>query len=893
MLLRHQSSMPVCIRCRQPPINLRFQLRAASSVALEGLVDIDHCHASALGDLGAGQIEPRRKPRNAPSNPPGRSVPQQIWPLPDGVDESLQSLFASKQSEESSSLRGLHSRISHTRPCHKVTSQDSTNNDLDVLNRMLYEEKGPLKDFLQQCKDNFVIEARKSSADRFNARTDHTSLAGRDVFADILIRICRSRSRDPLRHNFVPTVSDVIRIYRKYNVMNHRWHDILGIQIGALLESVHDPRSAGVTREISDNAAPMFEELLNCWAIHLEEQKNQQHTLEAGTNCLITPDKAKDSRSKSRVSAPRDLSKVEEKNLDGHMLKLSNQRMNIIAAAAIMTDKYLNLFLEKNTPVSTSTQSAKSFLRFSDSITKGSKPDHHVFQELSTCLVEYGTPLQIVDKALARCGMPPSKARLLYNKGPATSSDKDVTNGNKTWNSHQITSLMKQLDRARDQSDRGLVVNVWNSFRKKPMREDVMESLRDRVFIRFINVFFKLWRPKLAVQVWNLMVKSDLVPKQKHWHAMMVGSRKTKDLASMQACWSQMKAFGIEPDLQSWTAWIHGLILCGEWQRGIGALEELGQSWKTAPKLVDSNNGQVHRLVPSIEPVNAAISAVLAVKKPNIVPIIFKWAKLQKIPLDISTFNIMLKSAVTKDETERVDQLLSEMKLHNCQPDIITFTTMLEGLLKQPKSSFHAQKPEAQQATILKLLTTLQRRGLCITAHTYSTILSTFLAPETVNITAARAVLNHMIENKVQPSIQIYTTFMRYYFNATPPNHTAIDSLWRHISHNRDTVDSVFLNRMIEWYAHVEEVERMFKFARHMSEKGKSPSWSALLAMLKALVRTRETDLANEFIDDLSDPKRGLLRYYDGVEIKDREVFWDLVTTLMEQGWLKLREKKR
>lgn len=890
--------MPVCIRCRQPPTNLRFQLRAASSVALDGLVDIDHCHVSALGGLGAGQIEPRRKPRNASSNPPGRSLPQQKWPLPDRVDESLQSLFASKQSEDSSSLRGLPSRTSHTRPYHKVTAQDSTDNDLDVLNRMLNEEKGPLKDFLQQCKDNFVIEARKPSADRFNARTDSTSSAGRDVFADILIRICRSRSRDPLRYNIVPTASDVIRIYRKYNVMNHRWHDILGIQIGALLESVHDPKSVGVTREISDNAAPIFEELLNCWAIYLEEQGNQQHTLDAGINCLATLDKTKDSWSKSRVSqpnssAPPDLSKVEEKNPDHHMFKLSNQRMNIIAAAAIMTDKYLNLFLEKNTPVSTSTQSAKSFLRFSDSITKGNKPDHHVFQELSTCLVEYGTPLHIVDKALARCGMSPSIVRLLYGKGLATSSDKDITDGNKTWDSHQITSLMKQLNRAGDQSDRGLAVSVWKSFQKKPMREDVTESLRDRIFVRFIDVFFKLSRPKLAVQVWNLMVKSDLVPKQKHWHAMMVGSRKTKDLASMQACWSQMKAFGIEPDLQSWTAWIHGLIICGEWQRGIGALEELGRLWKTAPKLVDSNNGETHRLVPSIEPVNAAISAVLAVKKPNIVPSIFKWAKLQKIPLDISTFNIMLKSAITKDQTERVDQLLSEMKLHNCQPDIITFTTMLEGLLKQPKSSFRVQKPEAQQATIFNLLTTLQQRGLCITAHTYSTILSTLLAPETVNITAARAVLNHMIENKVQPSIQIYTTFMRYYFNATPPNHTAIDSLWRHIWHHRDIADSVFFNRMIEWYAHVEEVERMFKIARNMSEKGKSPSWSALLAMLKALVRARESDLANELIKDLSDPKRGLLRYYDGVEMKDREVFWDLVTTLMEQGWLKLKEKKK
>lgn len=866
---------------------LRHQLRAASFVSLEDLVDNDGSHVSALGDIDAGQKESCSKARSDShsSKPAARFAPQQSRPLPDRAEKGLIDLLSSKQSEGSG-----HDRLSIKRPQDEPTSQDSTDNDLDVLNQMLFEEKGTLKEFLQQCKDTAGTEARKSFADRLETLTSHKSLAGRDIFADILLRVCRSRSRYPMHHHSVPTASEVIRLYLKHNLMNQRWHVILGIQIGALLESVHDPVSAEVTQDISDNTAPILEELLDFWAIFLEEHGTQQRIMGAGTNPLIALDNFKDSMSRASVSQLSalgfcwigDIRTVNLSKLYGsHVL---NQRVNVIAAAAIVTDRYFQLLVKKNLPVSKSTESAKSFLQLSEQCSKEINLDRHVFQALSTHLVEYGTPPRIVDRALAGCGVPQSKVVLwspVLIKGLAAPSDKDTINDRATWDKHQVILFFRKFDGPISELNNRLV-REWESFQTKPMGADVEEWMRDRVFCRFIEKFFLTGRPKLAVEVWNLMIKSDVVPKRTHWHAMIVGSARVKDLASMQACWYQMKAAGIEPDHGQWTAWIHGLITCGEWRLGIEALEELGRLWKKAPMLAGSDQDQ---LLPSIAPVNAAISAVLKMGQPHMAPRIFSWAKLEKVPLDISIFNIMLGSAVIKNESKTVDQLLSEMKAHNCQPNHTTFAILLDGLLKQPNSSFHTKKPEAQQAIIFTLLATIKQRGLGISTRTYANILEGLLSSETVNTTAARSVLEHMALQKVQPSRQFYKIFMNYYFNATPPDLPAINSLWRSIRHDKDILDPTLLVRMIEGYRRVGEFKRMLHFARLMPKEGMTPSWSTLLKILRTLVRARERDLANEFIDDVSDQEHGLLRHGEGVEMKGRKTFWATVDALRELGW--------
>ena len=837
--------------------------------------------------------ESRPKARNAPSNPLGPSVPPQDKPRPDRVDRSLHNLFLSKQSEDLNPRKGRYSAICDPNPIGKSIRRYFIANDLDLLSQTVCAGNRLLKVFLQQCKDVMESVERNSSANRSGNLANHTSLVGRDVFEDTLIRVCWIRSRHPSCHHLLPTTSEVIRLFLKHDIMNHPWRSILGIQIGALLQSVHDPTDAEATREVSANVTPIMAELLDAWVIYLEEHGIPRDITGERSSSL---DKKKDSTSESNVLLPNSLAlrssskggNNDAANLsdppDSYMYRLSNHHANTIAAAAIVTDKYFQLLVEKNLPFSSSNKSARLFLQFSEQFTKGSR-DREMFQGLTTYLVEYGTPLHIVDEALASCGVLQSAKRSvrLSDKSKCLNFISD----NMPWNSHQITSLLEKLNQAIKQSDRLLLVILWESFQAKPIQEDVAESLRDGVFSRFIDAFFSTQQSKMAVEVWNLMVKSNLAPKQKHWHAMMVGAARTKDLASMQACWSQMTAAGIKPDILSWTAWIHGLIKCGELQRGIGALEELGRLWKKAPKLVNSKIGNVNRLLPSIEPVNAAISAVLDIKRPHLVPKIFDWAKVQKVPLDTSIFNIMLRSAVSKDENKRVDQLLSEMKLHNCQPDIITFTVILDGLLNQPKSSFHTKTPEGQQASIFTLLTTLHQRGLRITGHTYVTILGGLLDPQTANITAARAVYDHMVENKVPPSTQVYMIFMKYYFHATPPDIPAIDSLWRRIPNKQGMVDTLLFESMLEWYMQVGEMERMLRCAREMLDLAKSPSWAVLLLMLRALVQAQARDLAHEFVDYATDPKHARLRPADS---RSKSAFWRHVRDLTRQGWLRLDE---
>lgn len=737
-------------------------------------------------------------------------------------------------------------------PERLLASQDSSTKDLDLLNRMLCEEDGALKDYLQQCKDRIEAERQKSSANRFGTIADHTNLAGQDILADILIRICRRRSRDPSRHHVGPTVSEVIRLFLKHKVMDHRWHDVFGIQIGALLESVHDPISAEVTREIPDHAAPIFEELLKFWAIYLEDDEAKR--------ILKGP--------AIKVSSYLPLRDFSESHV-------SNQRVDIITGAAILADAYWQLMIEKDIPISISTETAKSLRQISERLTKNEEPDRHVFQGLSTCLLEYGTPLHIIDKAIDKamvnCLLFRSNVEKLKIRSPHTVDKND----NMAWDLGHVEVMMRRLFFAELQSYSKNASDLWKIFQTKSMREDRTREYQENVFFKFIRAFFKVQRPDLAVEAWNLMIKSDIVPDSRLWHYMMLGSARSKDIASMHTCWFQGKAAGIEFNMLTWTTRINYLIRCGEWRLGIEALEEVGQLWKKMPELKESEK---------MGPVTGAITALLDLEMSHAVSRVIDWAKVQKLPLGVVAFNAMLASATKRGESKRVGEILSQMRLQNCPPNMITFNILIDGRLTNRNSSFHTQSPDSQQSTILNFLNTVQQKGFQLNPPIYSTIVSRLLAADLVNIPVASAVLKHMVENKVQFSDFLGITLMKHFFKAIQPDLPFIDCLWRSIRRDLTVVLPELFDVVIQNYARIGEVERMLDFARQMPVQGKTQSWKTLSIMLAVLVRAQKWQLTDNFIDDLTDGKNGLRQPHD----EDGGIhFWDVVSALREKGLLK------
>lgn len=891
----------VCLRCLRS-VSPRFQARGAGFVSLDALIKNDRNFEQGAGNGKSTDTASTHKAENGLLQP----VPQQEHPA--SADTLLQTLFSLTPGELPKSSKTRYSRIDldiHKKeseyfrdaqgPCYAFEKQYL------VLTRMLQKENPSLKDLWAHTKK--ILKLKPGESLKHTPKAQQVLLLVQRPLADILLLICRCRSSQ-LSSLKLPAVPEVIKLYLKHKVMPSNWDDILWLKLRLLLEVVHQfpKNSTSVEGFDPHQATPLLEEILDIWEIFMEEYGTTDHSPRT------QPPKSEglDQSEKIGSSVPRSSVRIRAwhglpKNTDTRLPSLStqsairqrvleflpkypNRPMNGIAETALLTHDCIDIL--KTTSV------------ISDSLIKSAQPFHSFIRYLNykgyhlsglviKMLEANGLSSRIADLVVAGWeAAPKSKTGYLVSVGQTASVLKKTTlQQSIEWKMRQFRLISQDLARAVQRSDTGLASKLWQRFYDNSIHDGVTESSQDQILSQFLTAFFSLRRPEQAVNVWNAMVRWNFTPKQKHWQAMIVGSTKAKDLNSVQQIWSNMKAAGFKPDTKSWTAWIHGLIKCGEWQIGLAALEELGRLWRRAPEKAKIDGTGVGQPLPTIEPVNGAITALLATGKADLVPKVFRWAKLQNLTMNTSTFNIMLRPAIRKDRIDEVYHLLSEMQTHNCQPDIVTFTIILNGLLSNPTSSFHTQTPEAQQSAVLSLLSTLQNNGLTATAHTYSTVLDGLLSPQTLNLTAARAVLDHMVGNNLKPSPHIYTILVSHYFDASPPNLAAIDSLLHRIRQEKGVLDPVFYDRMIEGFARMGEVEKMLQFVRRAPKEGKSPSWMALLAVLKELVRQQEWVFVKEFVADVSDPEEGLLRHGEGSKV-GRDWFWELVDDLKESGVL-------
>lgn len=894
----------VYLRCRQAAISPHFQARGAGFVSLGALIKKDSNLEQGADNSNSTDTESTRKADNGLL----RSAPPQEHPA--SADKLLQTLFSSIPGELPKPSMTRYSRFDFDIPKKDSENFRAIQSPLYpfekqylILKRLLQKENPSLKHLWTQTKK--ILRLKPAESLKHAPRAERVLLLAQRTLADILLIICRCRSLD-LSGLKIPAAPEVIKLYLTHKVMLSNWDDILSIKLGALLEVVHQfPKDAtAVKRFDPDDAAGLLEEILDIWEIFIDEYGTTDHSVKTqppksesldqleGIGGSVTTSSG---RTRTWRGLPNNLdivlpslsarSAIRQRFLE-FLPKYPNQPINGIAEAALLTHDCIDI-LKTNSVIS-------------DSVIKSAQPFHNFVRYLNykgyhliglgmKKLKTKGLSPRIAAPAVASWkASPESETECLVSVGGPTK--KKGFQQSTEWKMQQIRLISQDLARAVQRSDTGLATKLWQGFYDNSIHDGVMESSQDQILSQFITAFFSLRRPEQAVNVWNAMVQWNLTPKQKHWQAMIVGSTKAKDLTSVQQIWSNMKAAGFEPDTKSWTAWIHGLIKCGEWQIGLAALEELGFLWRRGPEKAKIDDAGTGQLLPTIEPVNSAITALLATGRADLVPKVFRWAKSQSLTFNTSTFNIMLRPAIRRDRIDDVYQLLSEMQTHNCQPDIVTFTIILNGLLSNPTSSFHNQTPEAQQSTVLSLLSTLQNNGLTATAHTYSTVLDGLLSPQTLNLCAARAVLDHMAGSNLKPSPHIYTILLSHYFDTSPPNLAAIDSLLHRIRQEKGVLDPVFYDRMIEGYARMGEVEKMLQFVRRAAKEGKSPSWMALLAVLKELVRQQEWVFVKEFVADVSDQKEGLLRHGEGSKV-GRDWFWELVDDLRGGGVLTEEEE--
>ena len=810
---------------------------------------------------------------------------------PDGIDRKLEGLFLSAQKQDDRNHNLLYSG-----------GPVSEENPFEVLSTMLNEEKATPEKLWAQFK-----EVIRTAAWRTTPSESVNEKAIQSVFRELLLQICKARSQEPFRLS-LPAPSKIIRIYLKHGLMQYWWDKIFWLQLGVLVNWSRDGLHNSPNGEVPahENTNRLVADILEVWEVFMETHGNETDShgfgdlpalIDCNTSVPATMTTAQrafigwrglptnaDIKFRS-VEAPTDSLHRFFHFLPNHL----NDRKTIkVAAAAEFTCDCI-IFLAKNHLITDSViDFAQPFLSLMNHIFRAKK----VFNlTIISCLGEQGIPLWDARGICTRWTMTPTYAQM----GPENLSDAELstpiprfTPMVSEWKRKRHKYMTACVGKALEKSNPSALVELWRGFRTAPVSNAQPGTELDNLYLNFIIAFFKLRLPQGATEVWNYMITSGQHPNLKHWNAMLSGCSKYEDLQSLQSVWSNMQDAGLEPDAYTWTTWIGGLIRCGQWQRGLQALEELGEIWKKPPS---SDARPVPDdfvpVVPSISPVNAAITACFQADRPEAVPQILKWAASNDVPFNTRTFNILLRTLVRRSEHDAIDELLVSMQDRGCAPDIVTVTIMLSGLLHSRSSIFPTLSPTGQHDAILNILRKLGKIGLPATVQTYSTLLDGLLHPEHANIFAAHAVLSHMAEQNLKPSSAIYTILVTHYFGLQPPDLASVGALWQRIRSEGGIRDHYFFDRMIEGYAGLGEIEKMLAMLRHALAEGKTPSWIALTAVVTSLQKAREWSLLTDLIHDVLDEENGILRNGErGVSGKDN--FWALVDQLGKEGSIQI-----
>ena len=911
----------ICLRCRLRIAHHSSNLRKASFVSLGTLVNTHDNDASTARELAQKKIIDPTPPSASKAIPQRQQYPKAPHPQQTGIDNVLETLFTSNQRNAPPPLISRYSKTLAERPSKATDLQGKLESRFEVLKQKFYVEQAPLGKVWTICLELLGDSSKRGPSNEEIAQVRNSWIE--KAFQDILRVASRSRLRGTADPS-LPTPAEIIRVYNKYGLMRYWWDQILWGQLGSLVE-LRSPKPAHASGEdLPRQAHGLINEILDVWSLFVKRHGRREtspmpQNAVDGPTSDVHPYETLPMSGQSiwqGLPSPDDLvsasGSLPVEAVDRFLYLLprhpNNRQAVRTSAAAVMTVDCLQ-WLSGNAKIENSELAdVEPFVKFVRYLGHESKVQRAA---ATKCLLDEGLHREVVTKVLTGWGVVPRMApedrqlkpdkrsnreidanwRVTVDR-PSKSEeapDKDLpqhhstgvsaTSANSlpedtTWKKSETTSLSIDLHQAIERSNAGHVASLWRIFQGKLSSNSVQEHAREELFAQFLSAFFALRCSEQAVSVWNYMVRSGHNPTPKHWHAMIAGCTKSKDLVSMQTMWSNMLAAGIEPDMLLWTARINGLIICRKWQLGLQALEELGRMWKSEAAKAPEHRSKNDASSPSVVPINAVVRSLISIGKLDIAQSALNWAKSQSIPLNTQTFNILLRPAVRASDTSKVQSILSQMHAHSCSPDVATFTIIINGLLSNPSPSFQPQSPADQQSAVSQILADMEAAGLKANAYTYGTMLHGLL-DDPLKLPAARAVLDHMAANKVKPSPHIYTILLTHYFSTTPPDLPAIEGIWRRIKLERAMVDPIFYDRMIENYARIGEVEKMLFFLRKMPQEGKSPGWPALGAVFEALVKAEEWESVRELIKDVEDESEGLLRYGTGSR-RGREEFWEM-----------------
>ncbi|KAF2194886.1 hypothetical protein K469DRAFT_706366 [Zopfia rhizophila CBS 207.26] len=510
-------------------------------------------------------------------------------------------------------------------------------------------------------------------------------------------------------------------------------------------------------------------------------------------------------------------------------------------------------------------------------------------------------PKEFRDELLYQIKSAPSKAMAIAGVRNVVDAEPTTPGSRPERESTREGFLLKRISRAiLEKADKRILESLWNdAIKAYTPRLKQKPAIPPAIYNSFLTGFMALYQADRTVDVWNHMIAHGVKPDVKSWAAMLTGCEKARDVKGLNQIWVKMLQSGVQPDVYAWTARVHGLFTLRKMNEGFAALEEIGKTWlaaeaaarcaptkggdKTPPRPTSKAINTFPK--PSIEVINAAITAIATFtqatrsfpRRIQDIQRILHWAGAFSLKPDATTYNTIIRLSLANSDNAMTFKLLRQMEAEGIDPDLATFTMLLGAAFQNQKYSNLSADEQASQ--IILLLEDLEKRGLKLNAYIYSSSIDKLLKQYS-NFTAVRTVIDHMLSRNLIPSPHIYTSLITHYFQDNPANIPAVDSLWLQIMNTPGTpTDKILFDRVIEGYASVGEVGKMMTVLVQMSKHGKLPGWTALRAVVTALVESGDWERARSVVSDVQNGEGVAKGGITGGAFGSRE-FWEEVKGL-------------
>ena len=362
-------------------------------------------------------------------------------------------------------------------------------------------------------------------------------------------------------------------------------------------------------------------------------------------------------------------------------------------------------------------------------------------------------------------------------------------------------------------------------------------------FDYFIFAYMAMHKSQRALDVWNAMTGIGIHPTIKTWTSMMHGCSQAKNANGIKTVWKRLVASGTQLDTPVWTARISGLIMSGDIDGGLAALNEMAQVWRER----DRPENATIAVEPSVAPVNGAIAWLVRLNRFHLVTKVLVWAGKQGIDPDIYTFNTMLRPLVRQGDKARLNQILDMMKSFNVHPDGATFTILLDGVL----ADISTKTSEQQVEIVTRFMREVETASVNTKMLTYGKIIYLLLREEGADSdgAAVKAVLAHIWASGLELSSHIYTMLAEHYFSSSPPAASAVTALIRNRGLlTNPNIDRVFWERVIKGYCQIGDTQSALDIFAKVFDSGSTITFSTLYEFLIALLETRRIDDAKNLV---------------------------------------------